>query len=243
MTKNYVICSPDVPQSMCDKLISFDWIVVTVPKHPALLEPIQGHPDLQLFAITNQTVIVHPDSPDFFIKKIKSIFQTVIKGESHLSRKYPRDIYYNAKIAGGIFFHTLDYTDPVLKQTIDGRNIESVNVSQGYTGCSILKIADNAIITSDKNICENAIKKSIDVLRINSGNIELPGMNHGFIGGTGGWDGLNTVYFCGDIATHPDNKKIIDFIEKHRKKICCLDNRKLLDLGSLIFINPYLKKD
>ena len=236
MQKKFVICSPDIPQVMRDKLISLDWDVVTVPNHPALLEPIQGHPDLQLFPVDAKTVIIHQETPDFFIKKLEPIFKNIIKGSSTLSQKYPADIYYNAKIIGNIFFHTLDYTDPILKKVIIEKKFKLINVSQGYTGCSILKISDNAIITSDKNISLNAVNNGIDVLQVKSGHIDLPGMNHGFIGGAGGWDGNDTVYFCGNIKTHPDHEEIIQFIKNHGKKIHCLDKGKLLDLGSLIFI-------
>ncbi|MCD6459467.1 hypothetical protein J7L67_02220 [bacterium] len=237
MAKNaYVICSPDITQTMREKLISFGWDIITVPRHAKLLGPLQGHPDLQLFVIDNETVIIHPDAPDFFIRKIKMIFKNVFFGKSHLAKKYPADICYNGKIAGGCFIHTLNFTDAVLKKIIDDKKLSLINVTQGYTGCSVLKISDNAVITSDENIAEKAVDNGIDTLKIDSGNIYLPGMSCGFIGGAGGWDGYDTVYFCGDIKTHPDHKEIVSFIKKQNKNSCCLSDGRLLDLGSLLFI-------
>ena len=67
-----------------------------------------------------------------------------------------------------------------------------------------------------------------------SNNIDLFDLNYGFIGGCSGLISQDELAFFGDITHHPNFKEIKEFVEKRNKKIVCLSNSKLLDLGSLI---------
>ena len=112
-----------------------------------------------------------------------------------------------------------------------GRQI--VPVKQGYAACACLKVTENAIVTSDIGIAKAAEQRGVDVLRISAGNIDLPGYDCGFIGGTA-FLHEDTLYFAGDLWTHPDGKSIADFCISHGVKTYSLvKGMKLRDLGFL----------
>ena len=85
-----------------------------------------------------------------------------------------------------------------------------------------------------KNLIKK-FKKSIDVLKISSGNIGIEQYNYGFIGGASFTYG-ETVYFFGDINKHPDGDFVVQAINRRNKKICCLSDDLLYDYGGAVII-------
>ncbi|MBQ8999245.1 MAG: hypothetical protein IJ086_11240, partial [Clostridium sp.] len=67
-----------------------------------------------------------------------------------------------------------------------------------------------------------------------SGHIDLFELNYGFIGGCSGLISDDELAFFGDITSHPDYNKILEFVISKNKKLVCLSSEKLLDLGSII---------
>ena len=234
--KGYVICNPDIPVPMLNMLRVYGWQPACVPYCPSVHPALRGHVDLQLFVIDANEIIVYKDMPERFIGFLNTIFKRVTVGQSSLSTQYPLDIPYNACRIGNSFFHRLDCTDPALVERIKYTGYATVHTAQGYTGCSVLVIADNAIITADKSIATKAERIGYDVLLISAGTIDLPGMNYGFIGGCAGWDSERTVYFCGSVKIHPQKKEITGFLKKYGRRIVNLADTKLTDYGSLVFV-------
>ena len=110
-----------------------------------------------------------------------------------------------------------------------------IDVAQGYVSCSLCRAGENAVITDDPSIAD-ALERDgkIQVLKIEKGDILLPGYGYGFIGGASGWIG-DTLYFFGDIQTHRDGEKIREFLERRGIHYeCLLPSRKLIDIGSII---------
>ena len=107
---------------------------------------------------------------------------------------------------------------------------EKIFVKQGYTRCSVCKINDNAIITADKSIADEALVRGADVLLISAGNILLNGYDYGFIGGAS-VTYRNKIFFFGNIEKHPDYLKMCDFAEKYSVKLISLSNLPLCDIG------------
>ena len=70
---------------------------------------------------------------------------------------------------------------------------------------------------------------------IASGGISLPPYGTGFIGGASGVDG-DTVYFTGDIMTHPDGARITDALSSRGAKCVSLCDGGLFDVGGIKFI-------
>ncbi|MCI8284696.1 MAG: hypothetical protein HFE90_05435 [Firmicutes bacterium] len=83
--------------------------------------------------------------------------------------------------------------------------------------------------------CPAPCPETIDSLLVRPGHVVLEGMSAGFIGGTSGAVG-NTIYFNGNLSSHPDFAKITDFIEKHGFRAEWTTDIPLTDIGSIIFI-------
>jgi hypothetical protein len=139
-----------------------------------------------------------------------------------------------AKVGENIFANT-KHMCSTAKDYIDSSSYSLKHVKQGYTKCSTAVVSDNAIITADDGIAKKASESGIDVLKIiNSSSVLLRGYDYGFLGGTCGLH-EETLYFCGDIAAHPDYNKISDFCSSHNTKIYSLSDHQLEDVGGILF--------
>lgn len=191
-------------------------------------EPLRYHPDM-VFCRLNRNTVFRGD-------------------QTRLSPNYPGDIIYNACSTGKFFIHNLKYTAPDLLAAADRLGLIKVNVSQGYSKCSICVVSENAVITYDRGIARTAQAAGIDVLEIEPGYVELPGYNTGFIGGAGGLvQGPGTkigpavsrtphpiLVFNGDLSAHPDHRAIVDFAEEKGVEVKFFADWKLTDIGSII---------
>ena len=199
----------------------------------SLLNGLKYHPDMQM-AVINKTVIVNPELFEDYKDFILSAGRTLIKGKTILHSNYPEDIAYNISVVSNYVFHNTRYTDSEIVNAAFDKKF--INVRQGYCGCSICNVGNNAIITSDVPIYEKAKLCGIDALLISSGEIELKHFDYGFIGGASFCYG-NTVYFFGKISMHHDYLNIKKFCENHGFGICELTDSILSDYGSLIILD------
>lgn len=192
--------------------------VIKFPRQNKPYEAVCHHPDMFMFY--DEKLFVEP-----------SCGVSGVKCEL-LGEKYPQTIKYNiAKVANSVICKYEDISDTV-RAHIESAGYSVINVKQGYSKCSTA-IVGHSIITSDKGIYE-ACRSQIDSLLIQSGHIELPGLDHGFIGGTCvSFD--DTVFFNGDIEKHPDYARIKGFIEKQNMKIEYLKH-PLMDIGSFVIV-------
>lgn len=152
---------------------------------------------------------------------------------------YPTEAIYNAVATDELFIHRLDITAPDLLAHIYGLDgVIMINVSQGYTRCSLLPVNDNSFITSDPGIAKALKSMGADVLLVTCNTIKLQGYSYGFIGGCAGnllIDGTPTLVFNGDLSSHPDYEKITSFAEDHDYEIKYFPNYPLEDIGSILF--------
>ena len=113
-------------------------------------EPIRNHPDL-LYVRLNE--------------------DTLFKGDaSKLGPEYPEDIRYNAFSTGKYFIHDLRYTDKELLRAAEDLGLIPVSVRQGYSGCSIVPVDEDSIITYDRGIADKALKSGLNVLLTEPGH-------------------------------------------------------------------------
>ena len=85
--------------------------------------------------------------------------------------------------------------------------------------CSIAIVDENSIITYDAGIakaCEGI--EDLSVLLVQPGFVRLDGYDTGFIGGTCGRVGDELV-FNGDLSSHPDFPRILEFNRGTRNKM------------------------
>jgi hypothetical protein len=95
------------------------------------------------------------------------------------------------------------------------------------------------VITSDDGIARTLAGFGLEVLKISPGNIILPGLDYGFIGGASGMVSGDIIVFYGNLASHPDFRKIQDFVKSHGKGCMSLSHESLTDLGTFIPLKEY----
>lgn len=207
--------------------------IIKVPKSPYLYDSISAHPDIQVNIISNTKIIIASNSLlDISSNSLNNI--SILKSEKLLKDKYPENIFLNAVNLKDFFIHNLKYTDKVLLDEIKNKNL--INIKQGYAKCSTAIVNDNALITSDVGIYKSLKPYPIDVLLIASGDINLPGLPYGFIGGSCGLIAKDKLAFFGNLKFHNYKDEIEKFLYKHNVEPIYLSNSSLIDRGSILSI-------
>lgn len=216
-------------------LKALDYDVLICPPSKNLYEAVNGHPDMLLHVLDDKNILVHKDMDNNFIDKLRSFNLNVIFSKNSLQSKYPLDIMLNAVNIENYFIHSLNFTDPVLLSNI--RDKKAINVKQGYTKCSTAIISNSAIMTSDISIAKAMYNEKFDVLLLPPGDIILPGLDYGFIGGCCGFLEKNLLAFYGDLNYYAYGSEVSNFLNKYKVEPVFLRNGKLMDRGSIFSIN------
>ena len=207
---------------------------IIIPKTPLVYEDINGHVDIQLNILSkkDKLVIVSKDINKSFLSSLKDKKINYVLSYNSLGPKYPDDIILNGLILENFFIHNLNFTDKTLLES--QKNKKNIHVKQGYTKCSVLPIREDSIITSDKNIAKELLNYNFNVLLIPSGDILLPTLNYGFIGGTGGMISENKIAFFGELSNYAYGQEVYSFLYKLDIEPIYLRKGKLIDRGSLL---------
>jgi len=152
------------------KLKDLNLNIIKVPKHPKLYDAIDGHPDIQINILNENTLLLAKDSSEELFNSVPKDLN-IIKSSYNLEDKYPGNVILNA-----------------------------VN------------------------------------LLIPSGDISLPGLDYGFIGGTCGLISKNQMAFFGNLENHSYGNDIKNFLLKYDVEPIYLSNGKLIDRGSILTI-------
>jgi hypothetical protein len=207
--------------------------VVICPPSNLLYPAICGHPDILVHFIEKNKVIVHKDIDSNFINTIMNYNFKVCYTDTSLKPNYPFDVILNALNLKEHFVHNIDFTDKNLLSSVSNKKL--IHVNQGYTKCSTCIVNDNAIITSDVSIYKELKNENIDVLLLPPGDISLPGLNYGFIGGTCGLID-NKLVFYGNLRNYKYGELVINFLKKYDIQPLYLSNHELVDRGSIFFV-------
>lgn len=210
---------------------------IKVPKCPLVHKSIDGHVDIQMNILdkSKRKIIVHKDIDISFLNEINKFNIDYIFSDKCLNKDYPEDIILNYLSINNLFVHNTKYTDKIVLDNIKDKKI--INVKQGYTKCSVLPINDNAAITSDKIIAKKLSENNIDVLRVPHGDIMLPGMNYGFIGGVGGLISPNKLALFGQLSEYCFGNEVYNFLYKYDVEPIYLKKGKLIDRGSIFCLD------
>lgn len=206
--------------------------IVKCPKCDLLYDAVNGHPDILINIIGNNHILVHRDMDEGFLEYLKILGYKITLSRNSLENKYPKNIILNAVNSSDYFIHNLKYTDENLLNTLSKSKI--INVNQGYAKCSCAVLSANALITSDNSIYKALQNTDIDVLLIPPGDILLPGLDYGFIGGCCGLIDKNQLAFFGDLNFYYYGSEVLDFLRKHAIEAIYLRHGKLIDRGSLL---------
>lgn len=232
------VCDYRTPKGVLDSLKK-EFEIIQLPPDTSLPEAVNGHSDLLIFKIDNKLVTrknyyrTAKDKIDLICDKGGL---ELVLSEAEAGEEYPSDCGLCAAVSGRIMICRKASTDVEILRLADDPGYNLLNVPQGYSKCSCAVLADGSIITADRGIAKVTLENGIDTLLITEGNIELPGYAYGFIGGATGLC-ENTLYFCGNLESHPDHTAIEEFARKHSTKCVSLSEEKLYDIGSLLFIS------
>ncbi|MCI1579408.1 MAG: hypothetical protein LKH93_07715 [Clostridium beijerinckii] len=215
-------------------LSKLDLKPILVPKCNDVYDAINGHPDIQLNVLKNDSfnkIIIQRNISENFKEILKLNDINYIVSKNTLSNTYPNDIILNSLILENYFIHTLKYSDENLLNSQNSKI--HIDVPQGYTKCSILPVREKALITSDKGIFNSLKNYDFDILLLPPGDILLPSLNYGFIGGVGGMVSNNKMAFFGDLDSYTWGDQIKKFLFKYDVLPIALRKGKLIDRGSL----------
>lgn len=202
---------------------------IKATKNPNLDPRVADHPDLSIFPLDKDNIVVASEVYDYYKEKLSD--KNIIKGES-VSWKYPLDAIYNIVRFKDYYIHN-NYTEKTIEKYFSDNKFKHLMVKQGYTKCSTI-VLNESILTADYGMYK-VLKDKVRVVLLSDDLIKLDGFDKGFIGGTCGLVG-DKLIFTGDIRKH----KSYDLIKKEceRENIDIIyPETELVDLGSLININ------
>ncbi|MGL5066689.1 MAG: DUF6873 family GME fold protein [Sarcina sp.] len=205
--------------------------IIQIPNSPYLYDSINAHPDIQVNITSNSSIILAKNS-SLDTASLSALNISVTHSKNELEKKYPKNIFLNAINLPNYFIHNLKYTDEKLLSLVQDK--ELINIKQGYSKCSCCIVSDNALITSDIGIYNSLKPYDIDLLLIPTGDITLPGLSYGFIGGSCGLISKNKLAFLGNLKNHTYEKEVKDFLFKHNVEPIFLSDSKLIDRGSIL---------
>lgn len=220
-----IIVSGEKPE-IINNLISEGFEVLLTESICMLPEFEKNHADMQYLRINDTLFILN----GAYRKEFEG-YKTIIT-KNTIGQKYPDNVLLNAVYYNKRLYGKLSSVDSTVLEYCHKNDIETINVNQGYTKCSTAIFSDG-FITADKGIFLAMTERGERGLLISPGNIELDGVDYGFIGGCC-FEYDNTIYFSGDISKHPDYKRIKDFFKD--KKIKYLSDKKLYDIGGFVVI-------
>ena len=206
--------------------------LIEIRKTSAVYAAVSTHADIYLCSLKNGIVIA-AEQQQYIEERLLQNKLPFSVGSSRLSCKYPGNILFNAAQVGGYLVHNINYTDQVILHKAREAGLKLLHVKQGYTKCSLAVVDDDSVITSDRGIAAVLTEYGLNVLLISTGHVRLEGFPYGFIGGATGRV-QDEIIFNGDLSSHPDFLKIVEFIEQRELRPVYFKEYPLEDIGSVI---------
>ena len=228
----------DAPQEIADALRALGFSVRALPCDSRLATPVRSHADMLMLPVGK---VVFTSSEYFSVaedifKALESLGYEIVSCNAEIRSDYPHDVAFDALVLKSAIIARLDSLPDEVKAHAANMGISLLDSKQGYAKCSAVSVGESAIITADNNIARAAEAAGADALLISAAPevIRLDGYDYGFIGGASGVI-EDTVYFTGDISSHPDAERIAEFCNAHEKKIISLSSEPLNDAGGIFF--------
>ncbi len=197
----------------------------------SLPEPVRSHADLQLH---------HLGGADFLFSSNGSIPEWMTELGLNVGRICEPGSHINHDAAlcalriGGLCFHNRNHTHVKLRQALDTIGVPIIHVRQAYARCTVCVVTATAAITADAGLYKALIRHGIETLLIDSGFIDLPGYDYGFIGGASFLLSNNLLAFAGSLDKHPNGREIRNFAFRHQVDTIDLTSDTLADIGTIV---------
>ncbi len=229
---NTVIMAGDA-QTYIKALQTLNIEVLATQRNKVLEETISYHADMLCFHIGCLDILLALEQMFLYEELCRLGFKPQIMSKP-IKSPYPTDALLNsARLERFLVFNPKTASELILKDGLI-KNLELIEVKQGYTKCSVCIVNKSAIITEDlgiKKACEN---KGIDTLLISKGCVKLGNYAYGFFGGCTGLIDKNKLAVCGNIKNHKDYLIINQFLKKYDVEPICLSNTELIDIGGIL---------
>lgn len=233
----YAVLSSRAPAECVNNLKALGYTTLLLPSFKRLSFPVDTHADMLFFSYKDQ-IVTHKE----YLNTAKSIFDileesckiNIIQSDHDVKSKYPFDIAFNAIAAGNHLYTNEKHTSAEIIKAANSEGLSISSVKQGYAACSTLLLRDSHVITADVSLAKKFRENGLEVILISNGSISLPPYDYGFIGGASGVF-EDTVYFAGDIESHPDRYAILNAVSKCKMKHISLSKEKLCDIGGIKF--------
>lgn len=212
-----------------DSLNKCNVSVIWLPDNPDVDKRLAGHADLSVFSGDN-IVITSNSARSTIVRGLTNgvITATCSRPQSPI---YPADAALCACSTGKYIIYNPKTVDPLIPAHT---KLISVPVDQGYTNCSVCVVSNDAIITADEMISFRAEQAGMDVLKLQPGYIKLDGFDYGFIGGASFLLDAKRMAFTGILSGHPDEERILTFLNSHGLEPVYLTKYALFDIGGAI---------
>ena len=214
------------------KLNSLTINTIKINAVKSLPDGLNEHADLQFLHLQKNKVTA-PSDNEHLCEQFKTMGFDVENAEC-LGSDYPNDVFYNAKIIGDNIICNIKTVSKSILRFAEKTSLNIINVKQGYSGCSVCVLNENAIITDDKSIFSAAQIFLNDVTLIEKNSIRLKNYNYGFIGGCCGKISKDVIAFNGSVMSHSSSNLIIDALERNSIRAIELHNGILEDIGGII---------
>lgn len=199
-----------------------------------IAKEVSFHPDMQVLVTPFRTFVLKGGKQ--LKGKLQRLGISIQETYKFPESKYPGDVLCNAKFLGNKIICNSKTIDISITEYCKAMDYKIIHVNQGYSGCSICKISDNAIISGDKMICKKAAENNIDALYIDDNEIILPGYDHGFIGGCTGLISESCLIFTGELNACSFGKSFKEFANRYGVDILEIHKGKPLDVGGVVII-------
>lgn len=210
--------------------------ILPMPCNPYVDARLSGHADLSVLHLGGNRLLLAPYlKGSEFSQQLGNMGFDFQFADIEQSSLYPGDAQMNVCIIGDkVIYNPKTVPDTIVKYLSIGDRAVQVSSRQGYSRCSVCVVNNNAIITADEGICRSAKAHGIDVLKIRPGYIDLPGFDHGFIGGASFKISDTKLAFTGRLDSHPDAEQMIGFASLHNVDIVYITDKPAFDIGGAI---------
>ena len=213
-----------VSQKQRDTLTKLNIPFTVLADEPSLPAPLASHPDMRAITVGNKT---------FSAGESAKMLGCTDTGEAY-GKVYPSDALFNGfTLENRLVCNPKSFSEVVLRYA-KSIGMEILPVRQGYAKCSTLLLDEGHAITADRGIAK-ALAPYCEVLSVCEGGVLLPPYAYGFLGGAS-FTLENTVYFFGNLQTHPDGEAIYTYMKGNGFAAVSLSDEPLTDCGGALWI-------